>query len=207
MNKENTKMKNKPKQPAYFSWPFFVDHVETYAFVKDAFNDEEIDKIISHCKQFQMKKGVTEGNKKSEKIRDSNISFISPENIDWLFRKLTSLCENLNNQFFKFELQGFLEGLQFTEYKAPHQHYTWHKDKAFMQRVRKLSIVVQLTDEDEYEGGDLEILIRPDDKPLKTPRSKGTLIAFPSYEIHRVSPVTKGTRHSLVGWITGYPFK
>jgi PKHD-type hydroxylase len=66
-------------------------------------------------------------------------------------------------------------------------------------------MVVQLTDPDEYEGGELELCLGGE--PFVVPREQGTLITFPSYVLHRVKPTTKGTRHSLVGWVTGRPFR
>jgi PKHD-type hydroxylase len=80
-------------------------------------------------------------------------------------------------------------------------------DKLFQRNVRKLSIVIQLTDENEYDGCDLELILGAGDDTVKMPRSKGKLIMFPSYIIHQVTPIIKGQRHSLVGWITGNPFK
>jgi len=70
---------------------------------------------------------------------------------------------------------------------------------------RKISITVQLSDPDEYEGGDFEFLIGKE--IIKLPRKKGCAIVFPSYFLHRVTPVTKGTRKSLVLWGSGQPFR
>ena len=100
-----------------------------------------------------------------------------------------------------------MEGLQFTEYKSPGQHYDMHIDKLSGGVVRKLTFVLQLTDPDTYEGSDLEMILGAGKDTFKTLRTRGTLILFPSYNLHRVTPITKGTRHSLVGWITGKPFK
>ena len=60
---------------------------------------------------------------------------------------------------------------------------------------------IQLSDSDDYEGGDLELMFR--EEPVKLDRTRGTLVAFPSFMLHRVTPVTRGTRWSLVAWITG----
>jgi PKHD-type hydroxylase len=71
--------------------------------------------------------------------------------------------------------------------------------------VRKLSISIQLTDPNEYEGG--ELYLYDDDKGTVMDKTQGTLILFPSYVLHEVVPVTKGTRNSLVTWVTGKQFK
>ena len=85
-------------------------------------------------------------------------------------------------------------------------HFDWHLDfgpGAISER--KLSITVQLSDEDAYEGGDLEFMVNKE--YVKAPREQGTVIVFPSFIMHRVTPVTKGTRESIVGWIAGPPFR
>ena len=71
--------------------------------------------------------------------------------------------------------------------------------------VRKLSISIQLTNPEEYEGG--ELYLYNDDKGTLMDKTQGTLILFPSYVLHEVMPVTKGTRNSLVTWVTGKQFK
>ena len=81
-------------------------------------------------------------------------------------------------------------------------------------KIRKLSVTVSLTDPKEYKGGELEFDFRnldPDKKPniraCTEILPKGSLVVFPSFVWHRVKPVTKGVRHSLVIWNLGYPFK
>ena len=71
---------------------------------------------------------------------------------------------------------------------------------------RSLSIVVQLSDPNDYDGCDLELLNMGEKRPTKMMRDRGTLIAFPSYTLHRVTPATRGVRNSLVAWVTGKPF-
>ena len=71
--------------------------------------------------------------------------------------------------------------------------------------IRKLSMVLQLTDPSEYEGGDLQLLETEDPVTLK--RDQGTVLFFPSYTPHRVTEITRGTRNSVVGWTTGKPYK
>ena len=84
-------------------------------------------------------------------------------------------------------------------------------------KIRKLSVTCQLTDGSEYEGGELEFdfrdydpNIRDESKHLikaKEVLPKGSIVVFPSHVWHRVKPVKKGTRYSLVLWNLGYPFK
>lgn len=192
------------------SWSLHTDHVERYAYFTNAFSDEECQKIVDLGKSFELYDGTIGGNYNvtdvSKSIRDSKIVFIGAINeMEWVYRRLTDVVLNLNNSYFRFDLFGFNEALQFTEYNAPSGKYDFHVDRTPHGTVRKLSIVLQLTDPNEYEGGDFEIMDGTEIEKL--PRSRGTVMAFPSYMLHRVSTITKGTRHSLVGWITGQPFK
>jgi PKHD-type hydroxylase len=84
------------------------------------------------------------------------------------------------------------------------EHYDWHIDLGpGKNSSRKLSLSLQLSDSSEYEGGELEFM----NVKEKTSREIGTLITFPAFLTHRVTPVTKGTRKSLVAWISGDSFR
>jgi PKHD-type hydroxylase len=192
---------------SYPSWNLQVDQVENYAFFTDAFTSEQCDALVEYCRDQNLKDGTVGNTGDMNVIRESKIAFIPPtEFMVPYYQKLSAIVLSLNEQFFKFDLHGFGEHLQFTEYVAPSGKYDSHADRAYGLPIRKLSITVQLTDEDTYEGGDLE-LIPQIENPHKMPRKRGTMIAFPSYQLHRVTPVTKGTRNSLVGWINGKQFK
>ena len=154
-----------------------------------------------------MVRGVTSGEDKDDGYRVSNVSWLYPsEETSWIFVRIADMTIDLNNKFFGFDLFGLVEGLQFTEYKGEeHGRYDKHVDTMFEGAVRKLSISVQLSDEDSYEGGEL-ILYTGGDNTI-SPKEEGSLLIFPSFTLHEVKPVTSGTRYSLVTWITGKPFK
>jgi len=101
---------------------------------------------------------------------------------------------------------SFLRNIQFTKYNADNiGHYDWHEDifwESDNVLDRKLSMVIQLSDPDEYEGGNLE-LSHNEPPPAADLRKRGTIIVFPAFLKHRVTPVTKGIRHSLVAWMEG----
>jgi len=185
------------------SWSFELDQVNFYAFLKNAFSKEECQTIIDIAKN----KGLIKGKTKAESdIRNSKISWLYPsDNMDWVFRRCTDIVTNLNNEFFKFDLHGFNEGFQFTNYTTPGGKYGRHVDKSINGVIRKISISIQLTDPTEYEGG--ELYLYEDDKGTLMDKTQGTLIMFPSYVLHEVMPVTKGERNSLVTWVTGKQFK
>jgi len=125
----------------------------------------------------------------------------------WLWAKLGEIVRQLNERVFQFALTGFAEPFQYTVYRAERgSHYQWHADHgAKTATPRKLSISVQLSDGGAYEGCDLQTRIGKEAIP--TPRDRGTVIAFPSYVLHRVTPITAGTRKALVAWAVGPRFK
>ena len=189
------------------SWNFELDNTNLYAFWNNAFSKEECQSIINIAKDKGLIEGKTKENTKD--VRESKISWLTPDNnMAWVFRKVTDIALNLNERFFKFDLFGINEGFQFTNYEAPSGKYGKHVDRAMNIPVRKLSISIQLTDPEEYEGGELNLYAGGEDKKAETmDKTQGTLIIFPSYVLHEVMPVTKGERNSLVTWITGKQFK
>ena len=138
-------------------------------------------------------------------VRESQIAWLYPSDIEFAFRKVTDGVLHLNSQFFNFDLFGLAEGFQFTRYDAPTGHYGMHIDKALNGTVRKLSLTIQLSSPEDYEGG--ELALQFDRKADVMSKELGKMLVFPSYVLHEVRPVTKGTRYSLVAWITGKPFK
>jgi PKHD-type hydroxylase len=196
--------KNKERKLFWNSaWNFNLDQINSYAFWKDAFSKEECEKITNIAKNKGLIKGVTKG---ETDVRESKVSWLYPvDDMEWVFRRVTDITLNLNERFFKFNLFGINEGFQFTNYVAPSGKYGKHVDRGIDIQVRKLSISIQLTDPEKYKGG--ELYLYDDDKGILMDKTQGTLIIFPSYMLHEVTPVTKGERNSLVTWITGNQFK
>ncbi len=99
------------------SWNFYLDKVNTYAYWEKAFTKEECQSIINIAKDKGLIKGTT---KDKTDVRSSKITWLYPnDNLDWVYRKITDIVLNLNERFFKFDIFGLNEGLQFTNYKAP----------------------------------------------------------------------------------------
>ena len=153
------------------------------------------------------------------KTRNSSIVWM---NDPWVYREIIPFVHEGNkfcNWNFDFHIS---ESCQFTKYSKS-QHYTWHQDswnkpydrpKNFEHGlIRKLSVTLSLADGNSYEGGDLEFDMRNNGDStsnIQRPeivRNKGTIVVFPSFVWHRVTPVTKGTRYSLVVWNLGLPFR
>lgn len=176
----------------------------TNCYFPDFFSKEECKKIIS-----AKTKGIraqVEGDGKGREapeVRGTTIYQLEPtENNRWIFNKLEDVILQANFDLWGFELAGFCEGLQLSEYHE-NDHYNWHMDiGSHILSQRKLSVVAQLSDPKDYEGGELEFFTQGD-----APKDQGMLILFPSYVYHRVRAVTKGTRYSLVAWLSGNPYK
>ena len=111
-----------------------------------------------------------------------------------------------NNVMWKFDLSTMNEQIQYTEYYGSNEGgYEWHMDCGEkIQNQRKISVTVQLSDSNEYEGGDLEFNIG---RKLTAQRGIGTAVIFPSFYLHRVTPVTSGIRKSFVLWVGGEPYR
>ena len=121
-----------------------------------------------------------------------------------IYKTFHQLIGKCNDDFYKFRISEITEHIQYTVYNSNDEgHYDWHVDMGPGKARRKLSLVCQLSDPSEYEGGELQINTG---KVLVAEKEKGTVILFPSYLLHRVTPVTKGIRRSLVLWIEGPAF-
>ena len=193
------------------SWPFLNDQLENWAFWERAFTIEECKKIIDigeRRRKTQAKVGGGADGIANPDIRRSDVVWLFPQDdMAWAFQKMSGYIMALNERFFKFDLWGFNEGFQFTKYDSKQKgFYGQHVDRTYLGPApRKLSITLQLSDPDEYEGGNLNLYFGKE--PTISKRDQGFLTAFPSYTMHEVTPVTKGTRYSLVAWITGPQFK
>jgi PKHD-type hydroxylase len=176
-----------------------------FCWYEKAFTEEECDKIVQLSKSIQTQQAEIKGSKPVNlDIRNSNIKWLTcNDDTKWIFDKLCSYAQDCNQIRYGLDLTGYTEPLQFTEYTKG-GHYDWHQDFSSGDlSIRKLSQVLLLSDPKSYKGGDLTFF----KDTTKIPNTKGTLINFPSFEFHKVEPILKGKRHSLVAWISGNPFK
>lgn len=182
--------------------------LQNYYYFENGFNSEELDKIYKDVGEIDFVKATTIGGDNKE-ARSSSIKWI-PQNMkwNWLYSKLMDMAIEANQNLWDFDLHSAPEQIQYTEYYASEGgHYTWHQDIGpGMLSLRKVSITVQLSSPDEYEGGDLDIW-QGGNGHLTAPRGAGTVVIFPSYMMHRVSPVTTGTRRSFVLWLGGEHYR
>lgn len=140
----------------------------------------------------------------NEDHRSSRVRWINGE--QGLKEHLMHYVNQANAHAFNVDIANVVTELQFTEYDSENNgHYKCHHDIDWQSNEpydRKLSIVVQLSDPSEYKGGNLSF-VEVQTPDLVDLRKKGTVIVFPSYLQHEVSPVTEGKRHSLVSWVWG----
>lgn len=177
----------------------------------EAVSREECDRIVKICQQVAP--------------ADAQIGFSSPVNnesyrksiIRWLDIEgvhsniadmMLKFAKRSNRNNFGFDLTSMNE-VQFTEYHGTDNgKYDWHYDTYFENPSpydRKLSVVIQLSDPREYEGGSFEFFGMQ--SPQEEFTRKGSVLVFPSFYFHRVLPVTSGTRYSLVTWVEGPKFR
>ena len=185
---------------------------QNYYWFLSGFTKDELDKVYNDVAELPFDPAtIDNGNSQEEhkQIRSSSIKWI-PKNDkwNWLYEKLMAQATEANNALWNFDLISAPELIQYTEYYATEGgHYDWHQDiGAGRSSHRKVSITVQLSGPDEYEGGDLEYWKGGQDIQ-KAPRGKGVVFIFPSYMMHRVTPVTKGVRRSFVLWVGGGHYK
>ena len=198
-----------------------------YYYYEKAIPDRLCDLIIKEAENRKEQKGVVNKGtdaktaKLSENVRDSYVTWFDDP---WLYKIVTPFLTDANKQAnWNFNVD-WNENIQFTKYKL-NQFYDWHTDDfglpyskdcspKYIGKQRKLSMSILLNDGSEFKGGNLEFDFRDtndikDNKPLTflNARKKGTLVVFPSFIWHRVTPVTFGTRYSLVMWSLGKPYR
>lgn len=194
-----------------FRWPLHSHKANLYAWFSDIFTYEELDQIFLLGNRIRFDRGVVGSScgirsEKNLDVRDSLVSFLETDNNQWIFRKITDVINHVNNTFFNFELHA-IETLQYSLYDENGfygKHIDMMPNSSFFD-VRKLSFSILLSDPKDYEGGDL--LIYNGGTPEVAERKRGIFSFFPSFCLHEVTPVTRGIRKSLVGWVTGPPFR
>ena len=140
------------------------------------------------------------------KTRTSHISWIPFKKMPEMYRDIEKIMKQTNGNHFGFDGMQITEMAQYTEYPEG-GFYDWHVDNdvncAHEPPVRKISMTCLLSPESEFEGGDLELMAEGKTTKIK----QGHAIFFASFIRHRVTPVIRGNRKSLVMWFGGPPFK
>jgi PKHD-type hydroxylase len=194
------------------SWYLKYHHNEAWGFIDTLFTVEECKKIKALAAALPVVT-ATVGNKQPElrsnlELRKNTLSWLNSNHPEaaWIYQRLTDAVNTINAQFWEYKLD-YIETLQYTIYNDLDDHYHGHIDMMLSGlHQRKLSFSLQLDDPATYEGCDLE-MSDGGQTWVPTNRKQGSFIAFPSWLMHRVTPLTAGTRHSVVGWVCGPKFK
>lgn len=182
--------------------------------VNDVFNKDELEKIIEISTKISLVDGVTNDGIIGPRV--SKINHQRPnESNQWIFDKLNQLIMHFNWDSFGYDISGY-EFYQYAEYRMEDAgHYDYHVDIMFngdnLQSIygietRKLSMTLLLNEPGvDFEGGEFYVNLSDDGSAVDL--KAGTAILFPSWLMHKVAPVTKGVRKSLVVWVIGPKFR
>ncbi|SCA56608.1 Oxidoreductase [Candidatus Terasakiella magnetica] len=198
-----------PPSEVYLPKAKWLKSVDSAMFASHGvFSITECDQIIQLSKNDMQDTGLVNNQNVSD-VRQSSVHWIDEEkDSDWVLRKIMREVSDINNIHFDFNLTDFSELIQIANYQAiSGGHYDWHTDlgSSAIASRRKLTLVVQLSHPDEYEGGLLEVNVGGNIHQASL--RQGSAILFPSFVLHRVSPVTKGNRYSLACWVHGPTFR
>jgi predicted 2-oxoglutarate/Fe(II)-dependent dioxygenase YbiX len=175
---------------------------QPFASAQGFLSDQEMDRLIAEHRPWLAEGRLGPGNTNPD-IRRSQVVMLGAEpQYDWLYDRIWAAAQECNRQFFCVDLAGVEANIQLGRYDSANRgFYNWHTDFAGLKPRRKISVSIQLSRGEDYEGGDLELMYG--EQPQRMDRGRGAFIAFPSFLLHRVTPVTRGTRWSLVAWIMG----
>ena len=197
-------------------------HFSPYCYWMESFSNEELEKIQVLMASQQLEDGkvgnrdndpTKQDGRKLEDVRRSKLGWQFPnEDNNFIFQRLNNIIEAVNEDFYNFDLNGY-EAFQYTEYHAEDKGtYDWHIDletgpQQLDPHQRKLSLTLLLNEPGvDFEGGEFMMGRTSDPKNDIVPCAKGQCILFPSFVMHRVAPVTKGVRKSIVIWVRGPRF-
>ena len=171
----------------------------TYYYWNNFFSLDEADEIIKIAESKNIERATTFDDK-PDGIRDANVIWLDYNDIQWACEKMWSSVVSTNEDVdgWNLDVRGFGEQLQYTLYDKNGSYYGIHRDIGPGHQHRKISLSLQLSNSDDYDGGDVMI-----DNVIVPNRNKGDLIMFPSIIPHQVLPIKSGTRKSLVIWLSG----
>ena len=180
-----------------------------FHLIPQALSVAECESLIALCQTAPMKDAGLVRQTTAHQIRRAELSWLDDlPQASWVIDRMMRLVAQANREAFGFDLTEFAESPQVARYGAEREgHFDWHSDigAGALAAKRKLTIVVQLSEPQDYENGTLEL--QPDSNIRQAPRDRGTAILFPSFVLHRVTPVTNGTRWSLTLWSHGPAFR
>jgi PKHD-type hydroxylase len=183
-----------------------------WCYFKQYFSKETCERILNDAKDIPIQEALVGTNQTTHLNTDSRRSkirfiYAGDWRFNYVFDELWKMALSANNDFFNLHISR-LNFIQLAEYDASYQgEYKEHHDVFWLNGDpfyhRKLSCIIQLSDPNTYEGGDLEITDAGTAPNVNDMRQQGTGIFFPSLIRHKANPVTKGTRYSIAAWFDG----
>lgn len=177
--------------------------------VPQAFTPAQCDMLIGYTKSADAADAKLVNRSANHNIRRSELVWVDEiAEAEWVVTRLIDVVRQANRDVYNFDLTDFSESAQIARYGAERQgHFDWHSDigEGQFARKRKLTVVVQLSDPAQYTGGTLEVMAS--NATTLGQKERGTAIVFPSYLLHRVTPVETGERFSLTVWAHGPAFR
>ena len=177
--------------------------------VSGAFSAEECDRILVLAGNATSNDAGLVGQATNHNLPRADLVWLDDvEGTGWIMDRIIDVVRDTNRAVYDFALTDFSESAQVARYGAEREgHFSWHSDigDGPIAARRKLTMVVQLSEPEGYEGGLLEVM--PSAHTVKADQARGTATLFPSYLLHRVTPGTKGERYSLTIWSHGPGFR
>lgn len=182
------------------------------------FTPEECDRISIICKNLILSEGRLFSGEDIYQTRKAKTAFINAPSSEtyWIYEKFNTLIGFYNDTMFGFDLTGY-SYMQYAEYDIEGKH-NFHMDIALNsptvinyqinEHLRKLTIVLMLNQQnDDFEGGDFQVNLSEERVATTVSMNKGNVLILPSFLLHRVTPVTRGLRKTLVLWAIGPKFR
>jgi PKHD-type hydroxylase len=174
-----------------------------------AFTVGECERITAATAAVPSRDALLVGQNRDHNLRNAELVWMDDlAGMGWVMERLIELVRRSNLNQFDFDLREFAESPQVASYKASSAgHFAWHSDigNGPLAAKRKLTLVLQLSEDSAYEGGNLEVM--PGSHVVVASRLQGSVTVFPSFALHQVTPVKSGTRHSMTVWAHGPAFR
>ena len=204
-----TVMIRPPERPPF---PPFVQYAEAFPFLSDA----ECQAVIDYAESAKLAPGTIGNGGNDTHYEDASYRCVKlrvlqcvEDNLGWLFARVRERVDWTNQDYYRFDLHGLVEGMQYLRYDADATipgHYKWHQDYGGgLSSHRKLSVTIQLSKPEDYTGCRLK-MAAPEEFEIPT-LARGTGVIFPSWQPHCVTPIQSGVRRALVAWVAGPQFR
>lgn len=190
---------------------FNTDNFLDFFCLENFLNKDEIESILALEPYLNFSEGKTIGQSSYSSPTTEDIRYCMTAEIlynditKWIYDKISIKVQEINNTYFHFDIDSINEKMQFIKYNCHGHKFDWHMDRYSGGPVRKFAVIIQLSNEEDYSGGSIELMLTRE-KTIMT-KKIGSLIIFPSYILHRVSPILSGTRKSLLCLISGPSFR